>query len=171
MVAFQSGLQGSGVGPNDVGIWAGQPGALHLVARTGDGVPAAGQDAQFDFLWPNLMINSSDALLFESTLKGSGISDANDTALFLATPGAAPVMVVREGDGIDVGNGDVRIIRELGTGGGRESYLLNDAGQVAFRATFTDGSSGVFVTVPEPSAAAIAVTGLTLAGLRRQRRR
>jgi len=116
-----------------------------------------------------MMINSSDALLFESTLKGSGISDANDTALFLATP--VPVMVVREGDGIDVGNGDVRIIRELGTGGGRASYLFNDAGQVAFRATFTDGSSGVFVTVPEPSAAELAVTGLTLAGLRRRRRR
>ena len=70
---------------------------------------------------------------------------------------------VREGELFDVGGGDLRVIDRLSFSSGSG---FNDARQVAFQASFTDGSNGVFVTlVPEPGcgavvAAAVACTAL-----------
>jgi hypothetical protein len=47
---------------------------------------------------------------------------------------------------------------------------FNDARQIAFQATFTDGSSGVFVSVvPEPTAGAAILALVAGAALRRWR--
>ena len=81
-------------------------------------------------------------------------------------------LIVRQGDTIDVDDGpgiDLRTIRYLsvfssntGNDDGRGSGF-NDLGQLAFKATFTDGATGIFVSdrvavIPEPSS-------LLLAGL------
>ena len=78
-------------------------------------------------------------------------------------------LIARRGDLLEVAPGDFRTISGLnlvngfsldsGTGNsdGRPSGF-NNLGQLAFQASFTDGSSGIFVSnlvaVPEPDAAA-----------------
>lgn len=89
-------------------------------------------------------------------------------------------MVVRVGDIIDVSNdpqvpmlrtvSTLQFVGQSGNNDGRRSGL-NDWGQVAFYATFTDRSAGVFVSnvvaVPEPGGVALAVLGAMLVGGRR----
>lgn len=80
----------------------------------------------------------------------------------------------REIVGLSAGADNERIFGAGGTslqsGGGT---FFNDAGQLAFTATFTDGTSGVFVvstfTIPEPgSLALLSLGGVALLGRRRR---
>ena len=76
-------------------------------------------------------------------------------------------LIAREGDLLDVDDGprtDFRKVSFLNFNRPNRLRIartsgFNDLGQVAFRATFTDGTSGVFVSnlvaVPEPSSLAL----------------
>lgn len=81
------------------------------------------------------------------------------------------VDVVKSGDVIEVAPGDFRTVNSVEFGG---NLGLNDAGQVAFTALFSDGSLGVLVsdalTVPEPSGWILGAMSLTFI-VRRCRRR
>lgn len=82
-------------------------------------------------------------------------------------------MIARVGDELDVsddpGLRDYRTIRELNlirssTNDAGNYSGFNDLKQIAFRAEFTDGTSGIFVSnlvaVPEPCALALIITAL-----------
>ena len=80
--------------------------------------------------------------------------------------------IIASGDHLQVAPGDNRTVNALmflgGSGGsdGRASGL-NSSGQIAFWASFTDGSSGIFVSntvaTPEPSTLVLAAVGMVAA--------
>ncbi|QDS99333.1 hypothetical protein HG15A2_26550 [Adhaeretor mobilis] len=151
--AFQGALFGPGVDQNNSsGIWAERDGSLALVARAGDIAP--GTNAPFSYFTNenNPVINALGQVAFTARAGGADGIWAQDSSGVLS-------LIALEGDTIDVGNGgnpDLRTIAHLdfisnslvmnsGNGDGRPSGL-NDLGQLAFRAMFTDSTSGIFVS-------------------------
>lgn len=168
-VAFRSALRGPGTNQNDTGIFAGTPGSVRLVARNGQDAP--GTDPVVRFANPeNFAINGAGQVVFLSPLAGAGITTANDYGIWAYDPVEGLALVAREGHPFDVGGGELRTISLLQLLSGES---LTDAGQFGFAADFTDGSSGVFVTVvPEPGAATLLVLAsvtMLLPGQRRMR--
>jgi hypothetical protein len=106
----------------------------------------------------------------DSSSEPTLVSGANDTGIWATDRHGMLRLVVREGELLDVAPGpsiDLRTISLLNfiTNTGNEDARpsgFNDLGQLAFYASFTDGSSGVFVSnavaVPEPTAETIALS-------------
>ncbi|MBK7878343.1 MAG: hypothetical protein IPJ77_22030 [Planctomycetes bacterium] len=130
-IYFQGALtNGTGIPPvnttsgtnNQVGLWAGLPGALELVARKSDPVSGAGGAVAIDtFTTLSALMEMNDAgeLLYDvtfSTTQGAPAATvANDRALMVHTPGAGSAVLVREGDVAP------------GTGGGTFNAITGDA--------------------------------------------
>ena len=120
---------------------------------------------------------------FEGHLTGPGIDSSNSDGIWAQDASGILQMVVREGDLFDVSNDpgapDMRTIAFIHFSGNTgleegQSGGFNDLGQVAFYASFTDGSAGAFVTevsvtIPEPSSVLLVVTACV--GLLRRRSR
>lgn len=148
---------------------------FELLALTND-IPLGLGDGVTRFSsFSSLAANASGDLAFYAQFNGTGITSANDEAIIAIREGVMSI-VVREGDLYDVdpsANQDLRTIRNLvypsqlvNTGGqdGRRSYI-NDYGDIVYGLTFTDFSSGIFITpnpVPEPAAALGLIAGLAL---------
>ncbi len=137
---------------NQQGIWAQRDGALVLIARAGDHAPGTPAGVNFLFSDTRPVINGNGRVAFAAKLTGSGVTpDVNDSGIWAETD-AGLTLFARTGDKMDVALFDQRTISSLGfvddTGlqEGRPSGF-NDAGQAAFAAGFTDGSSGAFVTI------------------------
>lgn len=173
--AFRGSLTGAGVTlANNDGVFT--SGAL--VAREGDAAPGAG-GAMFS-LFDDPALNDMGDVAFRSVLTGAGVADSDNEALF-ATRGGVLDLVLREGDMLDIGGGDLRTITSLFlTQGG-----FNNDGDIAFLASFSAGASGragtgIFVyeaasvsaAVPLPPALGFmlfSVAALGFAGRRRAR--
>jgi len=169
-------LEGPGIDvTNDEVLWIGTLGNLHLLVRSGDQAPGAPPGLTFDLSalasgrFP-LSINEAGQVVFQSSLRGFdyfGGLWGTDRAGTLRE-------IVRNGDVLQVAPGDFRTVAGIsflggsGNSDGRPSGF-SDNGQVAFWASFTDGSSGVFVsdalTVPEPGTLALGLLACALAGL------
>ena len=80
------------------------------------------------------------------------VAFASRTSIMAETADLELIDIVSLGDEIEVSQGDIRVVTSLAFAG---ELGFNDLGQIAFRAGFQDGSSGVFVSnavaVPEPS--------------------
>jgi len=96
-----------------------------------------GQSAFFGWLW----LSSPEASSNPSVT----------TALFALDRSGDPTVLLKIGDSVTVGPGDERVVADLRRPGSNWPFLqtpeLNDAGQVAFNATFTDGSTGLLLAV------------------------
>ncbi len=136
---------------------------LKIVAREGDQAPGADSEVKFNsFHSPSL--NARGQTAFLGHLEGSQIDDSNDRGIYAQDLAGTLHLIARKGGAIDVSDdpmaSDFRTVSSLsfldtrGNEAGRASGF-NDLGQLAFRAEFTDGSEGVFVSnlvaVPEPS--------------------
>ncbi|MEM6331435.1 MAG: choice-of-anchor tandem repeat NxxGxxAF-containing protein, partial [Planctomycetota bacterium] len=181
--AFLAGLIGSSVTSlNNSGIFseaAGSPGAPGLVARAGDAAPSVPPGVNFrNFGSPTL--NDAGQVAFFATVTGPGVDFTTDRGVWATTPNGLLTLIIREGDLFDVDDdpfvddfrtvSTVNVLGSTGSDDGRPSYF-NNAGQLAFRATFADGSSGIFIAnvIPEPaSMSLVAVSSLTVL-LRRRR--
>lgn len=148
------------------GIGTGFPGAVSKLVRDGEAAPGAGAGVRFsNFLYSPLAMNNRNEVVFFNTLFGSGVTNANDGSLWFADPAGALSLIVREGSLLEVTPGDLRTIASLRFDGGStnpDSFRsgFNDLGQITFGASFTDGSSGIFlVTVPEPGPAVLVIFG------------
>jgi hypothetical protein len=177
-IAFRATLAGLGVtGQNSAGLWAGSPEKLQLVARTGDPAPGI-SGATFSTLSLQRLFTLNDLgqLAFIAQLAGPGITTANDSSIWATDVSGALHLIAREGDAIDVAAGTSRTISELllREGAVSESIALNNRGQVAFRARYSDGE-GVFISnavaVPEPTALLLVLAACPLATLRHRRSR
>lgn len=101
-----------------------------------------------------------------------------------STPRHVLGLTVRTGEWLDVDDGqgvDLRQVKSVdflsnAAAGSMPHDGFNDAGQLAFTATFTDGTGGVFVsslaTLPEPASAGVLAAAMLvpLVAARRARR-
>jgi hypothetical protein len=174
-LAILAAIDGPGINEEDaIGIWSNgldPDDELRLVARGGMPAPGAPQDVVFHtFLEPAL--NNAGQVAFMAGLAGPHVSDAEGNVLGLWGQDRAGRLrlVARTGDLMEVAPGDVRQIGAIvfaSGSGGQDGWPrgLNDHGQVAFRARFTDGTSAVLLssalTVPEPSAHVLVVVAIT----------
>jgi hypothetical protein len=131
------------------GLWQTTPtGGLRLVAYGGEpgtDIPA------FNDIISGFEINGVGQVAF---LDGS----FGGHALWATDPDGNLVKVCAVGDQIDVGGGVLKTVLQVVISEDSmhnteiPSLTFNDAGQLAFSATFTDGTDGVFVaTVPQPN--------------------
>lgn len=157
-VAFLASLA-SGKG----GLWSEGNGELALVASTGEQAPGAPAGVTFAG-FGNGSLNGRGQFAFTASLTGLGPAGAN--GVWVHDIDGVLRAIVRSGDSIEVEPGDFRIVRSVGFVGGSGNEdgrhsAFNDLGQLAFQASFTDGTQGIFVTdivaIPEPAAWVLAL--------------
>lgn len=130
----------------DHGIWLGPPDALGLVVREGDPAPgAAGETFGSLIMGPEL--NDSGKIVFNARLR-----ESNSDGVWAGTPGNL-ALILREGESVETKPGDYRTIQSIAffNGGAyafTEGRRFNNAGQLVFLVTFTDGSKGLLLASP-----------------------
>ena len=161
--AFTTFLAGDNVNSsNDCAIFSQGSGSLQLIAREGDQVPGAEDGLRFgNFQLLNLEFNAAGQIAFRAFVTTDGA--CFDSAIFATDLDGQLIEIVRGGDVIDVNDDplveDLRTVDGLGfasNGGGFtpnggnnngvSSRSLNDRGQLAFAASFTDGSEAIIVS-------------------------
>lgn len=119
---------------NDLGMWSEGTGALALIQRRGS--PAVGTAATWDAAIAPPVFNDAGQVAFHGTLSGTGVALSNDRAVWVGGPVGALALAAREGD------------TAPGAGGATftdfEGTLVDSGGDVAFRATLSDGGSGIW---------------------------
>jgi hypothetical protein len=183
-IVFNARLQGPSItsNVNEYALYAYRSSTTALVARQNFQATGLPSGVLYDNMY-DAQVNSSGALAFTSLLKGTGVTNANNKAIY-AEFGGVLTLVVREGDQLEVLPGVFKTIESLGSTGGFEntpplflsagatdgqSRLWNDSGKLVFFASFTDGSQGIFITPPVPAPAAGGV--LAACGILATRRR
>ena len=142
---------------NNSGIFGGAPGSLSLIARRGAAAPGVSGGTFGALSNPFLAANRSGQLLFSNTLNATGgVTSANDSVIYMHTPGSGLTLMVREGDAAPGTAG--------ATFGG--SFLLtnanfNNAGQAAVNVTLTGGD--VVGTTNSSAVYVLSASGPTLA--------
>ena len=119
-----------------IGIWSEGTGALAPVAVTGTqaGGAPAGQNYASSLSEPSF--NDAGQVAFHGTLSGTGVTLSNDRAVWVGGPAGPLALAAREG-GTAPGAGGATFSDFEGT-------LINSGGDVAFRATLSDGGSGIW---------------------------
>lgn len=168
-------------GSSSRGLFLGTPGNIQKLALVGESAPGGGT---FSGLNSYPLLSDTGYVAFAGNLSGAGITTANDRGLYAGTSGSLQ-LIVREGDTIDVDPGvgiDLRTVANDGivflnsvgqsqsTDDGR-SKALNSDGLLAYHLTFTNGTSGIFVTaIPEPGTIGLVTAGAIALVLWRRRR-
>jgi hypothetical protein len=169
-VARMIGEDGSGdvVDPGNDTVLVGPAG---VVAREGEVAPVSDGARFTDFGTSTVVsLNDSGLVAFLAGLDrslagegaGSGPPIAN-TAIFLSDAGGPLTAIVRSGEEIDLGGGDLRTVASLRF----SEEGLNASGQLAFLASFTDRSQAIVLydphgtaVVPLPAPVLLLLTGL-----------
>jgi hypothetical protein len=155
-VAFTAIATGSGGG---TGLWSGQPGNAKLIAMSGNQVPGFSAGTQFgtDVSW--LALSDNGGLAFLTNITGK------QDAIFATDSAGNLEYITGSGNLLHVGDNQFRTVSTLSL------FDFNTLNQIAFIATFTDGTQGAFIaTVPEPSSLLL-LTGTVLLIPRRRRHR
>jgi hypothetical protein len=101
-----------------------------------------------------LALNGSGVAAVRGTLAAgaAGVTAGNDAGLWLLDSHGGGVLVAREGDVL--AGRTVADLDFAGGSGGSDGHVrsLNSAGQLLFKATFTNGDEGLFLYSPAPSA-------------------
>jgi hypothetical protein len=180
-LAFSASLNG---GTATSGLFVGTPTSVTAVALVGGTSPDGSTYTVFN---STLLQNGVGQVAFLATVTGAGITaGTNDGALFAGTPGNL-VDVVYKGETIDLGansgGSEFRTVADsvssiglLVNAGGQDGKgdAFSDSGEIAYKLTFTDGSSGIFESnvnsVPEPASLGLLAAGAGLL-IRRNRRK
>lgn len=158
-------LSGDVTTANDTGIWSDRSGTLGLVAREGSHAPGTAEGANFEF-FSRISMNASEKTAFLASLQttGGGVTNSNNEGIWAEDPTGALTMIIRKGELFEVAPGDLRTVAGLSfnfNSGGEDGHRMsfNDNFALAFFATFTDGTSGIFTAtltaVPEPATFAL----------------
>lgn len=162
-IAIVAAVEGAAVTPtSEVGLWScglSANGSLELIARQGDMAPGGKGTIFGVFLEPSM--NSAGQTAFMATGYDPAIPPgmSQSVGIWGEDRSGALRLVVESGQLLEVAPGDVREVASVSftseTGGeDGKPRGFNDAGLLAFHATFVDGSSGIFVSsalaVPEP---------------------
>jgi len=193
-VAFTARVIPTGQSEQLESLWLWTPGTgsgiLQLIAREGQQVPGLPAGITFDSAdlgrpFFNCSLNGAGQLVFKAFIAGPGISfdTGNDNAIFLTKPSGEVKLVVRAGNSIDLGGGELRNtqspnlpLRSGGEDGRRRS--LSEDGEVVFSTglekpaslaldygIFTARLPGTEPTAPEvftQSPSGVSETGATL---------
>lgn len=167
-IAFGGYLKGPGVVDvrDHFGIWATRSSQVEKIVLAGDTAPGL-DNAVFGRLDPSFTFNRNGQIAFQglAVLLGGqqrhGIWATNQFGELKLIASAGTQIDVDNGAGIDLRTVSIASMLVPDQGGtGNEDGLasaFNELGQLAFLATFTDGSRGVFVSnavaVPEPAIA------------------
>jgi hypothetical protein len=142
-LAFRATVLGSGVDlANNVGIWSHRGGALDLVVRTGDAAPGTSAEIQYSSIGaPRLDATGHTA--FHAHLAGDSIVRfTNDEGLWSESGGSLHLMARTGNVAPGAGGGAYNDFSSLPTSPGPDStdvFVLNAAGQMAFRASLVGG--------------------------------
>jgi len=157
------------------GLFLERGGALGAVARSGGAAPGTDLglgEASFA-AFSDWALTEAGQVAFEATLASGvgGVTGVNDTGLWIAAPGGATLLVMREGNAIEIATGDVAVVASIdffGDSAARGRGATDHS--IAFGVTFSDGREAVFL--PEPGATALLWGALLLAAgaFRRGRR-
>lgn len=175
-VAFVAVVGGAKIdSTNEMGVWSNgmsAGGTPELIARQGSPAPGTERDTTFGtFLKPAMNALGQTVFMASAFQFENGAVASSGFGIWGQDRSGRLRLVAREGDLLEVAPGDVREIEQLlfasaaGGGDGRATGV-NDFGQVAFGAIFTDRTSGVFVstalTIPELGASTLLWTALVL---------
>lgn len=149
-------LAGSGVdASNQLAVYlSDSAGNQKLILRDGDQAPDAPPGVVFYTVPESFtegMLNDRGQVAIGQQLAGAGVDVSNDYGIWATDSTGALQLIAREGDQLEVAPGDFRTISELdrtyhtANSNGWPSNF-NNVGQIAFWASFTDGSQGVFVS-------------------------
>ena len=155
-ICFRATLQpapGEATGKNEVGIWCHGAGSLALVAREGDqanGLPSGVTFRDFpEVVLPNQGgTTDQGAPIFLATLNlgPSGITAANNLGLWAVDRSGTPQLLARTGT---VLNGkkvvSLSFLTPESNGGSQSRNFAPSNGSLAYRATFSDGSTGIYL--------------------------
>jgi hypothetical protein len=152
-VAFRSSLSGAGIAAtNDVGIWGHNDlGSLSLLAREGNPLLAAGTNVTISTINNTPpALNGANRIAFRASLGGTSVTVGNDDVIIAANALGDLVLAAREGQAVEVSPGVVRTLSAFGNivGPGTQdgaSTSWNDHCQLLFRATLSDGRTGLFI--------------------------
>lgn len=179
-IAFSSRVWGPNIDyTNDDAVFIEEDGSVQLIVKEGDLIHEGSPSFYFGFPKPtsdSAVLNAEGQLAFSGFVKPSPRSGTYYESILAHDKNGELRIVARVGGLLNVSDNpmqpDMREIEDLsftvdsGNQDGR-STGFNDAGQLAFSAAFTDGTTGVFVssapTVPEPAALSIvAALGLSV---------
>ena len=144
--------------PLTSGIWMGAPDSLKLVALQGSQAEGLPLGYAYSGGFTRVLLGDAGEVAFTSGISGPDVTPGvNDYALWAGTPDTLHV-IARTGDTIEVADGIWKTILSLSVldqaneseGNG---VVFDDFGRFVFEASFTDGSSGLFLasaSVPEP---------------------
>lgn len=145
----------------DYGLWlalSNQPPVL--ITRTGDHAPGTPAGVVFSDVsaMAGPYMNRAGQFIFFTEATGPGIGSTNNTGIWLVQPDGTLELLVRGGDEIDIGGGDIRQLtsvsfgatEDLSVSGGEDGRHspFNDRSEVAFIASWNQGlgvGRGVFL--------------------------
>jgi hypothetical protein len=164
-------LAGAVTADDDLALLTGTPDNLHVVARKGDQAPGFVPGVKLQG-WSSSgynMNNSGSIALITNVSDGLGFTSEG---IFVTDPASGLLeLLVKRGDMLEVAPGDSREISDLSVGLGTSSRNYNDHFQLYFSASFTDGSSGLFIAqVPEPASCQLVALGIVALFARRPSR-
>lgn len=162
-VAFLAAVREDGTNSATVGLWSNGMSSdanLQLIARQGDHAPGNLNDFVFGtFFEPSLNAHGQTAFMASAyRLQADKIIDSA-LGVWGQDRSGQLRLVAQTGQLVEVRPGEFREIASLAftsESGGEDGKPrgLNDSGLIALRATFTDGTSGIFVSnvlaIPEP---------------------
>ncbi len=139
-IVVEVSFAGTGVdSENNRGLLLSDENGLSIIAREGNAAPGGGQ---FAGSFGDPVLNDLGQVVFTDVLDGSGIDNDNNFGLYAFDPNLGLLKIFREGDFVNLGSGDLRMIDNGGISFGEGG--LNDAGFLAVALSFTDGTSGIF---------------------------
>jgi hypothetical protein len=151
------------------GIWFVDKSGVSLAIHDGQQAPGlpAGQLFRLINNNPVTMSEAGEYLFSAATGASTAANQSLKFGLWLGNKNGALRKIIMIGDSIDVGEGNLRVVDQLG---GLSPYQMNQS-LIAFWAHFTDGTQGLFSvsTVPEPCSAALAGTLCVVFFLARRR--
>ena len=185
---FLLNLRGPGIdSTNRASIWRFRGDSLHLIARQGAQAPGFPADVTFEALNSPVM-NDRGQIAFSAMLSGFG-----PVGIWAEDLGGKLQLIAKNGDAIDIDPGpdaelrtisnlqllgDDKVIRSIDQFRGQNDQpnAFNDLGQIAFKAWFREGGTGILVSnalmVPEQEGSVTPVIGIAvfLCGPRLRRR-
>lgn len=159
-VAFSATISGPGItSANNRGIWAGKPGALTLIARTGSQAPGYGPGVNFAFLNLALAANTRGQVVFQGIVTGGNGPELR--GIFFGSPTSPAMLLARGRDPMPIVGGPAVTPNTFfffdGAGGqDGQCTWFNDLGQFVFRSDLVNpnntgaGTALIVGQAPDP---------------------